>query len=260
MDFVFGAELVGDDQEPDLVAGVPLPEAGLFSASGIRPVFSGVVPYLRALQTMEKVQRERAEGRIPDTFYYLEHEPVITYGRLTPEEHLGDRQHDVPMIEVPRGGQATYHGPGQLIGYGIIDLSLREGGLRPDIHAYLRALEDGLIRYLKTDQGIAAFRRSDHTGVWVGATGEPRKIASIGVSVRRWVTAHGFALNVSPDLDSFRLIVPCGGDPGAMTSIEHEMRLAGREYRYQRMKHVASRVHVYVSLALREHGWCRPTR
>ena len=259
MDFLFGTELISDDHPPDLLAGVALPEAGLHWASGIRPVFAGVVSYVRALEIMEEVQRKRSVGQAPDTFYYLEHEPVITYGRLTPVEHLGGREHGIPMIEVARGGMATYHGPGQLIGYGIIDLSRRDGGLRPDIHAYLRALEEGLIRYLATDQGIAAFRREEYTGVWVGAPEGPRKIASIGISVRRWVTAHGFALNVSPDLESFRLIVPCGGDPRAMTSVEHEMRLAGREYRFQRMKHVASRVHVYVSLALKECGWCRQT-
>jgi lipoyl(octanoyl) transferase len=118
-----------------------------------------------------------------------------------------------PFFAINRGGQATYHGPGQLIGYPIIDLR----GCGQDLHKYLRWLEQLLIDLL-TEYGIAACRRESLTGVWVG----DRKIASIGVGVRHWITMHGFALNVSGDLSPFNHIVPCGINNVAMTSMEKE--------------------------------------
>jgi lipoyl(octanoyl) transferase len=157
----------------------------------------------------------------------LEHEPVYTIGRTPDRSSLSARRtvgriHHVepgaahlphPLFVINRGGQATYHGPGQLIGYPIIDL--RRCG--KDLHKYLRWLEQSLIKLL-AEHGIAARRRESLTGVWVG----DRKIASIGVGVRHWITMHGFALNVCGDLSPFNHIVPCGINNVVMTSIEKE--------------------------------------
>jgi lipoyl(octanoyl) transferase len=144
----------------------------------------------------------------------LEHEAVYTIGR-TPDRSslLGGTHLPHPLFSINRGGQATYHGPGQLIGYPIIDL--RRCG--QDLHRYLRWIEQLLIELL-ANYGIAASRRESLTGVWV----ENRKIASIGVGVRHWITMHGFALNVRGDLSPFNHIVPCGINKVAMTSIEKE--------------------------------------
>jgi len=156
----------------------------------------------------------------------LEHEPVYTIGR-TPDQsslsgpgsrptrdgELGAAHLPHPLFAINRGGQATYHGPGQLMGYPIIDL--RRCGY--DLHKYLRWLEQLLIEVL-AEHGIAATRRESLTGVWV----EDRKIASIGVGVRHWITMHGFALNVCGDLSPFNHIVPCGINNVAMTSMEKE--------------------------------------
>ncbi len=238
---------------PPPAAGFAGPEFGLFAMTGIRPVFGGVVPYGQALRNMEEAQAQRREGNIPDTFFYLEHEPVITFGRSTPPEHLHATPHQIPTFEVPRGGMATYHGPGQLVGYCVIDLGRREGGLRPDIHAFLRALETGLCMFLRREFDLEAVALDGYTGVWIG----PRKIASIGISVRRWVTAHGFALNVAPNMEAFRCINPCGLGDVEMTSMERELERAGRPIRIPRMKDLARCVHVYVSHALQAGGWCK---
>ena len=144
----------------------------------------------------------------------LEHEPVYTIGRTPDQSSLrGARHLPHPLFPIKRGGQATYHGPGQLMGYPIIDL--RRCG--QDLHRYLRWIEQLLIEVL-ADYGIGASRRESLTGVWV----ENRKIASIGVGVRHWITMHGFALNVHGDLSPFNHIIPCGINEVAMTSIEKE--------------------------------------
>jgi lipoyl(octanoyl) transferase len=162
----------------------------------------------------ETVSKKRYDHAAKDQLLLLEHEPVYTIGR-TPDQSslLGARHLPHPVFAINRGGQATYHGPGQLMGYPIVDL--RRCG--QDLHKYLRWLEQLLIDLL-AEHGIAASRRESLTGVWVGG----RKIASIGVGVRHWITMHGFALNVCGDLSPFNHIVPCGINNVAMTSMERE--------------------------------------
>ena len=175
----------------------------------------GRVTYDDGLALQKSLVEKRAAGEIGDTILYLEHEPVFTIGRTRDRSSLaGETALPHPVQETNRGGQATYHGPGQLVGYLIIDLH-RYG---QDLHAYLRAIEEGMIGYLQ-DCGLdAAGRREGLTGVWI----ENRKMASIGVGVRRWITMHGFALNVSRDLSGFDAIVPCGIENVIMTSLEIE--------------------------------------
>jgi len=168
-----------------------------------------------ALLLQEKLLAQKREDRsLEDELLLLEHEPVYTIGR-TPDKSslLGSAHLPHPLFAINRGGQATYHGPGQLMGYPIIDL--RQCG--QDLHRYLRWLEQLLIELL-ADYGIAASRRESLTGVWI----DHRKIASIGVGVRHWITMHGFALNVCGDLSPFNYIIPCGINNVAMTSMEKE--------------------------------------
>ena len=175
----------------------------------------GQMKFARALALQEQiVLKKRHDSSVEDELLLLEHEPVYTIGR-TPDQSslLGAGHLPHPLFVINRGGQATYHGPGQLMGYPIIDL--RRCG--QDLHKYLRWLEQLLIEFL-AEHGIAASRRESLTGVWVG----DRKIASIGVGVRHWITMHGFALNVCGDLSPFNHIVPCGINDVAMTSMEKE--------------------------------------
>ena len=173
----------------------------------------------------ELVAKKRNDRFFADQLLLLEHEPVYTIGRTPDRSSLSARggidrgklgaHLPHPLFSINRGGQATYHGPGQLIGYPIIDL--RQCG--QDLHKYLRWLEQLLIDLLAS-YDIAARRRESLTGVWV----ENRKIASIGVGVRHWITMHGFALNVGGDLSPFSHIVPCGISNVAMTSMEKETK------------------------------------
>jgi lipoyl(octanoyl) transferase len=175
----------------------------------------GQMEFARALALQEQiVLTKRHDSSVDDELLLLKHEPVYTIGR-TPDQSslLGTGHLPHPLFVINRGGQATYHGPGQLMGYPIIDL--RRCG--QDLHKYLRWLEQLLIEFL-AEHGIAASRRESLTGVWVG----DRKIASIGVGVRHWITMHGFALNVCGDLSPFNHIVPCGINDVAMTSMEKE--------------------------------------
>jgi lipoyl(octanoyl) transferase len=168
-----------------------------------------------ALALQEKIAaKKREDPSHADELLLLEHEPVYTIGR-TPDQSslLGGAHLPHPLFAINRGGQATYHGPGQLMGYPIIDL--RRYG--QDLHRYLRWLEALLIDLL-AEHSIGASRRESLTGVWIG----DRKIASIGVGVRHWITMHGFALNVCGDLSPFNHIVPCGIYNVAMTSMEKE--------------------------------------
>jgi lipoyl(octanoyl) transferase len=175
----------------------------------------GQVAFADALAMQEKlVAEKRADQSLGDELLLLEHEPVYTIGRTPDQSSLRGMAHlPHPLFPINRGGQATYHGPGQLIGYPIIDL--RECG--QDLHRYLRWLEALLVETL-AEIGLTATTRPGLTGVWV----EDRKIASIGVGVRHWITMHGFALNVCGDLTPFDQIVPCGIANVAMTSIERE--------------------------------------
>lgn len=175
----------------------------------------GRVSFSEALALQEKmVEAKWRDPFSPDRLLLLEHEPVYTIGR-TPDQSslLGASQLPHPLFGVNRGGQATYHGPGQLVGYPIIDL--RRCG--QDLHRYLRWLEEVLLDLLQ-ENTLAARRRAGLTGVWV----ENRKIASIGVGVRHWISMHGFALNVGGDLTPFAQIVPCGIAGVEMTSMEKE--------------------------------------
>jgi len=168
-----------------------------------------------ALALQEKiVAKKREDPSHADELLLLEHESVYTIGR-TPDQSslLGGAHLPHPLFAINRGGQATYHGPGQLMGYPIIDL--RRYG--QDLHRYLRWLE-GLLIDLLAEHGIGASRRESLTGVWIG----DRKIASMGVGVRYWITMHGFALNVCGDLSPFDHIVPCGINNVMMTSMEKE--------------------------------------
>jgi lipoyl(octanoyl) transferase len=175
----------------------------------------GRITFADALALQEKlVAGKQADHSLGDELLLLEHEPVYTIGRTPDQSSLRDADHlPYPLFPINRGGQATYHGPGQLIGYPIIDL--RTCG--QDLHRYLRWLEALLIETL-AEVRIAATTRQGLTGVWV----EDRKIASIGVGVRHWITMHGFALNVGGDLAPFDQIVPCGIANVTMTSIEKE--------------------------------------
>jgi lipoyl(octanoyl) transferase len=173
----------------------------------------GRIDYLAGL----RIQEERLDDcltRSEESVILLEHEPVYTIGRLLDKSSLRAIDHlPYPVFETNRGGQATYHGPGQLVGYPILDLRARGR----DLHGYLRKLEDLLIELLE-EFGIPGSKIDGKTGVWV----QDRKIASIGVGVRRWVTMHGFALNVASDLSGFLSIIPCGISGVQMTSISKE--------------------------------------
>jgi lipoyl(octanoyl) transferase len=173
----------------------------------------GTVDYAAALGLQDALVAARREDSIGDTLLLLEHPHAFTLGRGADERFLLERRPDVPVFRVSRGGEVTYHGPGQLVAYPILKLEGRDR----DIHLYLRRLEQVMIDAL-APSGIAAGRREGRTGVWVGE----RKIGSIGVGIRRWVTLHGFALNVCTDLDYFAAIVPCGIAGCVMTSVERE--------------------------------------
>jgi lipoyl(octanoyl) transferase len=203
------------------------PPSHNFDAAGeaIAVCWLGRMEFADALALQEKiVAKKRRNPSSSDELLLLEHEPVYTIGR-TPDQsslfatgwirrgELRGAHLPHPLFSINRGGQATYHGPGQLMGYPIIDL--RRCG--PDLHRYLRWLEELLIGLL-ADYGIAASQRKSLTGVWV----DDRKIASIGVGVRHWITMHGFALNVCDDLSFFDYIVPCGISNVTMTSMEKE--------------------------------------
>jgi lipoyl(octanoyl) transferase len=185
------------------------------SGSEISVRWLGRVAFAEALALQEKLVAERrVDHSLGDELLLLEHEPVYTIGRTPDQSSLRGGAHlPHPLFPINRGGQATYHGPGQLIGYPIIDL--RNYG--QDLHRYLRWLEALLIETL-AEVEIAAATRPGLTGVWV----EDRKIASIGVGVRHWITMHGFALNVCGDLKPFDQIVPCGIASVTMTSIQRE--------------------------------------
>ncbi len=178
------------------------------------------MPYAEAWQLQRALAQARIEGTIRrDLLLLVEHPPVITLGRGFQEGSLSTSrellaQRGIEVHEIDRGGDITFHGPGQLVGYPIFDLKDH----REDLHWFLRGLEQALITGLG-DMGIAGERREKYTGVWTGG----RKIASIGIHVKQWVTWHGFALNVTTDLSYFDLIVPCGIPDVTMTSVQKEL-------------------------------------
>jgi lipoyl(octanoyl) transferase len=184
------------------------------SAGELSIQWLGRVDYQQGVALQDRLVAERRSGAIADQLLLLEHDPVYTIGRTPDQSSLrGARHLPHPVVQTNRGGQATYHGPGQLVGYPILDL--RDYG--QDLHRYLRALEEMLIRVCG-EFGVAARRREGLTGTWVA----DRKIASIGVGVRHWISMHGFALNVCGDLGPFQEITPCGIAGVAMTSLQAE--------------------------------------
>jgi len=211
----------GGPSSRESLARIHLTEDPMKASQEVRPPLDvrwlGRMEFARALGSQEEiVAKKRNDPFFEDQLLLLEHEPVYTIGR-TPDRSslLGSAHLPHPLFSINRGGQATYHGPGQLMGYPIIDL--RRCG--QDLHKYLRWLEQLLIDLLAR-YDIAAQRRESLTGVWV----ENRKIASIGVGVRHWITMHGFALNVCGDLSPFDHIIPCGINNVAMTTMEKETK------------------------------------
>ena len=179
----------------------------------------GLTAYEAAWKRQEELVAQRNAGEVADTLILTEHEPVYTLGvRKDSEQHmLWDapelQRRGITVTQTNRGGDITYHGPGQIVGYPIVNLTARK-----DLHAYLRLLEQVLINTVGTF-GLAADRRAGKTGIWLGT----RKIAAIGVAVKKWTTYHGFALNVNADLTPFSGIVPCGITDGTVTSMQLEL-------------------------------------
>ena len=167
----------------------------------------GRMEYGAALELQRTLAEQRAKGEIPDTLILLEHDHVITLGRKTTPANF--KPQDVPVFQVERGGDATYHGPGQLVGYPIVLLTDH------DVRRHVRTIEEALLNAIRRF-GVEGERLEGHPGVWVRG----KKLASIGVAVTNWVTYHGFALNVNTDMSYFDLIRPCGLDPQTMTSME----------------------------------------
>lgn len=178
----------------------------------------GIVPYAEALTLQRELVEERRAGRVPDLLLLLQHPRVITLGVkgdggranvLASDERLAEL--GVEISETGRGGDVTYHGPGQIVGYPILDLKPD----RCDVHRYVRDLEEVMIRVC-ADYGVSASRISGLTGAWIGN----EKVGAIGVRISRWITSHGFAFNVSTNLADFQLIVPCGIADHGVTSLE----------------------------------------
>jgi lipoyl(octanoyl) transferase len=210
----------------DVVSSVPADEARDARTRDVRRL--GLVEYGAGLELQAKLVEERRAGLIGDTVLLLQHPPVITLGVRTRGKQTNIvaskatlEAEGVSVFETGRGGDITYHGPGQLVGYPILDLRPD----RCDVHAYVRDLEEVLILTL-AEFGIEGRRVKGLTGVWTGAAGREEKIAAIGVRISRWITSHGFALNVDTNLRHFQLIVPCGIADRGVTSIA---RVLGRE-------------------------------
>ncbi len=182
-----------------------------FRASALRIMDLGIVDFHDAFAIQQRLAAEVAAGDSPETLLLLEHSPVYTIGSGGDESNLLDSS--IQAVRINRGGDVTWHGPGQLVGYPIVNLGRR----RRDLHRYLRFIEELLIG-IAGDFRVEAWRIPGRTGVWT----EEGKLASIGVGVRRWVTMHGFALNVSPDLSAFARINPCGFPDCPVTSLAAE--------------------------------------
>lgn len=193
----------------------------------------GLIPYAEAFALQERFVTARKSGAIDDVLLFCEHPHVITLGRngklenLLASEHVL-RQKGVEFHQSNRGGDITYHGPGQIVGYPIVDLS----NLKTDVHWYVRTLEEAMIR-ASADLGVAAYRVAGKTGIWVKAAQDEEKLAAIGVHISRWITSHGFAYNVSTDLRYFDLIIPCGLADRKATSLE---KLLGRNVAPEEVK------------------------
>ncbi len=180
----------------------------------------GRMEYGEALRLQKELVQKRAKGEIPDSLVLVEHDHVITLGRKTTPANF--KPQDIPVFQVERGGDATYHGPGQLVGYPVVLLADH------DVRKHVRSMEEAIIRTVGT-YGVQGERVEGHPGIWVAG----RKLASIGVAVTDWVTYHGFALNVNTDLSYFELIRPCGLDPNTMTSMQ---KLTGKAVSFEDVK------------------------
>jgi lipoyl(octanoyl) transferase len=179
----------------------------------------GTVDYAAAHRLQKELQTKRIAGEVPDTVLLLEHPPVLTMGRSAKEQHIIAQPEvlearGISVHEVGRGGDVTYHGPGQLVAYPIIDLKPD----RRDVRKYMWSLEETMIRTCK-DFGLSATRIEGFNGAWIG----DRKVGAVGVRISRWVTMHGLALNANSDLTHYDLIVPCGIQDKAVTSISAEL-------------------------------------
>jgi len=199
-----GSEPASDGRPPPALEASPLAVLRL-----------GEIEYGAALELQRRLHEARRAGARPDTLLLLSHPPVVTVGRgsrpdhvLLPEPEL--RRRGIALWETDRGGDVTFHGPGQIVGYAIFDL--REHG--QDLHRFLRRMEEAILRALRAF-GLEGRRIAGLTGVWVGE----RKVCAIGIRVSRWITMHGFALNVSTDLSYFDVIVPCGIPDREVTSL-----------------------------------------
>ncbi len=171
----------------------------------------GKSDYKVAWKLQKKLQEQRISGEIDDQLLLVEHFPVYTLGKNSPREHLLiNESNDIEIVQSDRGGNVTFHGPGQLVGYPILDLN----NYRKSITWYMRELEQLIINILK-DYSIEAVRKKGLTGVWV----DDKKIAALGVRISRWVTMHGFSLNINPDLKYYRGIIPCGISQYGVTSM-----------------------------------------
>ncbi len=172
------------------------------------------VDYLQALERMEKRVSEILEKKAPPTLWLLQHDPVYTAGKRTASSDFKNAS-SIPLHQVERGGKLTYHGPGQLIGYSMVDLRHQK-----DIHSYIQSLEKYVIAILKSFQ-IPSSAHREKIGIWTQQKNQPsEKIASIGIKVRKWIASHGFALNVTCDLEPFKNITPCGLKNDTITSMK----------------------------------------
>ena len=181
------------------------------------------VPYGEALELQIALHEERVSGKRGDTLILLEHPPVITLGKRAGDEDIVASRElleksGVEIFEINRGGEATYHGPGQLVGYFIADIR----ALGRDVHRFVSNIEQVIIDYLAEEHGIEAGRDPKHRGVWIG----DEKIAAVGIAIREGVSMHGFALNITTDLSHFRWIIPCGISDKGVTSLEKLTGLA----------------------------------
>ena len=187
--------------------------------------------YKRTWELQKELQLQRIENKIDDTLLLVEHDPVYTFGKNTDENHLlQNYPKNVKLFHIERGGDITFHGPGQIVGYPIMDLH----NYKMSISWYMRSLEEVIIRSLDKF-GISADRKDSLTGVWV----EDEKIAALGVRISRWVTMHGFALNVNTDLTYYDSIIPCGIFDYGITSMEH---ILGEKQNMSKIKSILSAV------------------
>ncbi len=172
----------------------------------------GLIPYKKAWDIQKDMHKKRMDGQIKDTLLFVEHSPVYTLGKNANRNNLlNTHSTDADVVQTDRGGDITWHGPGQLVGYPILDLR----GYKLNVKSYMNALEDVLINTLDR-YGIKATRKTGLTGVWV----DDNKSAALGVKISRWITMHGFALNVQPDLSYYKGIIPCGISGYGVTSME----------------------------------------